>query len=400
MKKRMVMFATLPLLCFSLLVNSGSAQRTKSPLFEQTDLFRQGEGGVHTYRIPALAVTKKGTLLAVADARQESAEDLPGVIDLVMRRSTDLGKTWEPITVIRNPSGRAGAGDPSLLVDRRTGRVFCFYAYGPPGVGFFHSAPCNAAADNCLHAQFIYSDDDGKTWSEPVDITTQIKAPEWDALFASSGHGIQTRSGRLLQPYVMRKGKETWTANAYSDDGGRTWRMGQPAGMNVNESKAIEMPDGTVRQNIRHNNGPAEAVLQTYTSSGRQQNSGPVSTRVRFTATSRDGGVTFGPMQPLPALIDPWVNADILRYDALKAILFSNPADAKQRMRLTVRASFDQAQTWQISRVVHEGPAAYSTMAVLPDGTIGLLYERGDKSPYEKITFARFNPEWLKSTPE
>jgi sialidase-1 len=102
-------------------------------------------------------------------------------------------------------------------------------------------------------------------------------------------------------------------------------------------------------------------------------------------------------MQPLPNLIDPWVNADILRYDAQKAILFSNPADAKQRMRLTLRASFDQARTWPIARVVHEGPAAYSTMAPLPDGTIGLLYERGYKNPYEKITFARFNLEWLKN---
>lgn len=376
MKKRIVMPAILLTL---LTVGATIAQRTKAPLFEQTDLLQQGESGVHTYRIPALAVTKKGTLIAVADARQESAEDLPGVIDLVMRRSTDLGKTWEPITVIRNPPGRAGAGDPSLLLDRRTGRIFCFYAYGLPDVGFFRSQPCNAAADNCLHAQFIYSDDDGKTWSEPVDITAQIKAPEWDALFASSGHGLQLRNGRLLQPYVMREGKETWTANAYSDDAGKTWRMGQPAGTNVNESKVIEMHDGTVRQNIRHNNGADEK-------------------RVRFVTTSRDGGVTFGPMQPLPDLIDPWVNADILRHDAQRAILFSNPADAKQRVRLTVRASFDEAQTWPISRVVHEGPAAYSTMVVLPDGTIGLLYERGDKSPYEKITFARFNLAWLKQT--
>ena len=326
-------------------------------------------------------MTKKGALIAVVDARHESAADLPGVLDLVMRRSTDLGKTWTPITVIRNPPGRAGAGDASLLVDRRTGRVFCFYAYGPPGVGFFRSAPCNAAADNCLHAQFIYSDDDGATWSEPVDITTQIKAPTWDALFATSGQGIQTRKGRLLQPYVMRQGKETWTANAYSDDGGKTWRMGKPAGTNVNESKVIELRDGTVMQNIRHNGGADD-------------------TRMRFVALSRDGGVTFGPMKAVPALIDPLVNADILRYDAQRAILFSNPADGKERARLTVRASFDEAQTWPVARVVHEGPAAYSTMVVLPDGTIGLLYERGDKSPYEKITFARFNLAWLKAVPK
>ena len=119
------------------------------------------------------------------------------------------------------PEGH-GAGDPSLLVDRTSGRIFCFYAYGPPGIGFFSSqAGSNDEDDpNTLHAHVITSDDDGLSWSAATDLNPQIKDPSWAALFAASGHGIQMRSGRLLQAYAVRDGAGVVSArNAYSDDG-------------------------------------------------------------------------------------------------------------------------------------------------------------------------------------
>lgn len=353
----------------------------QTPFFQQTDLFEMGQEGVHTYRIPALCVTRAGTILAVCDARQDDSSDLPGNIDIVLRRSTDFGATWSPITTIQDLPRGHGAGDPSLLVDQVTGRVHCFYAYGPPGVGFFSSQPgTNDELDpNTLHAHVITSDDDGLTWSPPTDLNPQIKDPSWAALFASSGHGIQTRGGRLLQPYAVRSANGSVDArNAYSDDHGATWQMGSTAGIDVNESKLIELDNGAILQNMRHN-----------------------SVTARFTAVSNDGGVTFGPMQQDATLIDPRVNASIQRYSSTvdgapsSIVLFTNPASTVARQNMTIRVSEDETRTWPISRAIHVGPAAYSSAAALSDGTIGLLYERGTSSSIAKITFARFNLEWV-----
>ncbi len=352
------------------------------PFLEQTDLFLAGGQGVNTYRIPALAVTNAGTILAVCDARQDNSSDLPGNIDIVLRRSTDLGSTWFPIITIQDLPEGHGAGDPSLLVDRVTGRIFCFYAYGPPGIGFFNSqAGTNDVHDpNTLHAHVVTSDDDGLTWSLATDLNPQIKDISWQALFASSGHGIQLRNGRLLQPYAVRDGAGLTSArNAYSDDLGSTWQMGGVAGTDVNESKLIELDDGTVLQNMRHN-----------------------SVAARFLALSNDGGVSFGPMLQDPNLIDPRVNASIQRHsstldgDSESIVLFTNPASTTSRQDLTVRMSVDETLSWPKARRVYAGPAAYSSLTVLPDGSIGLLYERGTASPYEKITFARFNLKWVR----
>ncbi|MFT5734132.1 MAG: sialidase-1 [Planctomycetota bacterium] len=351
------------------------------PFFQQTDLFALGLEGVHTYRIPALCVTQAGTILAVCDARQDNSSDLPGNIDIVLRRSTDLGATWSPISTVQDLPPGHGAGDPSVLVDRVTGRIHCFYAYGPPGVGFFSSQPgSNDVFDqNTLHAHVVTSDDDGLTWSAPTDLNPQIKDPAWSALFASSGHGIQTRGGRLLQPYAVRRSNGTVSArNAYSDDHGLTWQMGSDAGLNVNESKLIELDNGAILQNMRHNSVPA-----------------------RFTALSIDGGVTFGPMTQDATLIDPRVNASIQRYssvvdgDPSSLVLFTNPASTVARQNMTVRMSRDETLSWPISRAIHVGPSGYSSAVVLPDRSVGLFYERGASSSFEEITFARFNLEWI-----
>ena len=334
--------------------------------FEQVDLFHQGDGGVHTYRIPALIQTRKGALIAVADARHDSASDLPAHISLVMRRSSDGGRTWSPVQTLREVAA-GGVGDASLLADRSNGRIWCMHAYGPPGVGFGNSKP----GPDTLQVNAIHSDDDGLTWSAPQDLTPQVKDPSWFGLFATSGTNIQTRKGRLLLPLAVKDEHGViGSRNAYSDDHGKTWKTGAWAGAGTDESHVVELADGTILQNMR--NGHTRAI-----------------------ARSADGGVTFSSMEHDAALIDPACNAGITRYKNM--LIFSNAADSARRRLLTVRLSYDGGKTWPVSRVIQPGPAAYSTVIPLRDGSIGMLYERGEKISVERITFARFTLKWLTS---
>jgi sialidase-1 len=140
--------------------------------------------------------------------------------------------------------------------------------------------------------------------------------------------------------------------------------MGGFAGTGVNESKALQLGDGTVLQNMRHNSAP-----------------------MRFLARSKDGAQTFGPMRAAPQLVDPGVNADeIARGNTL---YFVNAADARARRNLTLRASCDGGRTWAVKQLLQSGPAAYAVLAALPDGAVGVMYEAGARNPYEKILFAR-----------
>jgi sialidase-1 len=188
-------------------------------------------------------------------------------------------------------------------------------------------------------------------------------------LFATSGTNIQTSKGRLLVPLAVKDEQGVvGSRNAYSDDHGQTWKTGGWAGTGTDESHVVELPDGTILQNMR--NGPTRAI-----------------------ARSQDGGVTFAPMDHDAALIDPACNAGITRYK--KLLLFSNVADTAKRRLLTVRLSYDSGKTWPVSRVIQPGPAAYSTLIPLRDGSIGILYEQGEKISIERITFAKFTIAWL-----
>ncbi|MFE0651979.1 exo-alpha-sialidase [Streptomyces sp. NPDC059534] len=350
---------------------------TEEPLFESTVLATSGQGA-HTYRIPALDTLPDGTLIAAYDRRNDSAADLPGNLDVMVRRSTDNGLTWSAPQAIADYADGVGAGDPSLVVDRVTGRVFVFYAYGPKGIGFFNSGAGNANdSTGTLHADYASSDDGGVTWTTRR-ITQDIKDPAWKGMFASSGTGIQLSTGRLVQQYAFRKADGgIWAASAYSDDHGTTWRMGNPVGPLMDENKTVELADGRIMLNSRTS-----------------------SAKTRLVAYSADGGITYSTPVPDDELIDPTNNAAILRYDATAGaqlpsshwLLFSNTASTTTRHNLTVRMSCNDGLTWPTSKVVETGGSAYSTLTRLADGTFGLLYESG---PYQRITFARFNPAWL-----
>ncbi|MGW7519906.1 sialidase family protein [Streptomyces sp. NPDC054796] len=352
----------------------------QKPLHETRTLAVSGKGA-HTYRIPALTVTRDGTLLAAYDRRNRSGRDLPGDIDIMVRASRDLGRTWSaPRVAVTHPSDGSGVGDPSLLADRDTGRVFLFHAFAPRGVGFLTSGRGNdPESREILQTDCAWSDDDGTTWHHRR-LTPHLKDPAWNGMFAASGTGIQLSSGRLLQQYVVRHDSHNRAASAYSDDHGATWRLGEPTRADLDENKAVELADGTVMLNCRATRG----------------------TR-RLVAYSRDGGLSYGPARPDRALADPKVNAAVLRYapgsgtvkaDETEAdwLLFSNPRHPTERRNLTLSLSRDNGRTWPVSRTVEKGPAAYSTMTRLPDGTIALLYEAG---PYGRLVFVRFNLAWL-----
>ncbi|MGW0935763.1 exo-alpha-sialidase [Streptomyces sp. NPDC002666] len=342
------------------------------------DLTANGVGSPY-YRIPALTTSVKGTLLAAYDARP-TLGDLPSNIGIMMRRSTDGGTTWQAQQVVRKDAAPQGYGDPSLLVDRTTGRIFLFYAAGV-NQGFFGSATGNDESDpNVLQADYSYSDDDGLTWTHRR-ITKQIKNPAWGGMFAASGEGIQVRNGaykgRLIQQYAIRNNGANYAVSAYSDDHGATWRMGTPVGPGGDENKTVELNDGTIMLNNR-------------------------SAPYRTIAYSTDGGVTYTPFVQDTELPDPANNASVMRYapDAPASnpqsswLLFSN-TEATSRKNLTVKMSCDNGKTWPIKKVVDAGAAAYSTLTRLPDGRLGLLYERGN---YEHITYSSFDLKWLGGT--
>jgi sialidase-1 len=327
------------------------------------DLFHAGDEGVHTYRIPALLETKKRTLLAVVDARHDSSRDMPAKISLVMRRSHDQGATWSPALTLRQvPEG--GVGDASLLLDRRTARIWCFHSYGPPGIGFGTAQPGARTGASTFQFHAVSSDDDGETWSAPRDLTPQVKDLAWQALFATSGTHIQTSKGRYLVPMVVRDGQGIISSrNAYSDDAGSTWKIGAAIGPGTDESKCVELHNGDILQNMR--NGSTRSL-----------------------ALSHDGGVTFGSVTHDAALVDPICNAGFLHYrrEHRDLLIFTNAASAK-RENLTLKTSVDEGHTWITRQTLHAGPSAYSTLVALRDGSVGVLYECGETSPYSRIRF-------------
>ncbi len=331
--------------------------------------------GAPVFRIPALAVTMSGTLLAAYDARPSLA-DVPGHIALVLRRSDDGGASWGERVVVRADTAPLGFGDPSFVVDRVTGRIWLFHV-ASIRQGFGGSTAGTRDDDpNVLHADVSWSDDDGRTWRHRR-LTSAIKDGAWSGMFATSGLGIQLQhgrhAGRLLQQFVIRRAGATYGAILFSDDHGATWRMGALAGPGVDENKVVELADGTVQMNAR---------ARPY----------------RLIAESRDGGATYGTTRADRALIDPANNASVVRVRGAtrRTLMFSNTADSTSRKRLTLRLSCDDGVSWPHARVLVEGAAAYSTLALLPNGDVGVLFERGD---YAAISYARVKVAWVGICP-
>ncbi|MDX3100676.1 sialidase family protein [Nonomuraea angiospora] len=344
--------------------------------------YRQRTDGYNTYRIPAAVVTKAGTVLAFAEGRHTSAGD-SGHIDVVLRRSTDGGRTWGALQVVATEPRRGTAGNPApvALADGRI--VLVYVRQGPQATEDKIRRGQVAAADG--RRVFVQvSSDDGVTWSAPREITGSVKRSEWRWYATAPGHAVALRSGRIVVPAnhsLPPAGSDNGTEGKYngghgllSDDGGQTWRIGyvddNPDGyVNVNETTATELPDGRLYLNTRTES----------TAPG-----------TRADAYSADGGQTLLlPFRPQAGLVGPVVEGSTLWCSSPDVLLFSGPAAPDARALMTVRASDDLGITWRVAHTVSGLPAAYSDLVRVDGDTVGLLFETGDFGAYESIAFRR-----------
>lgn len=347
-----------------LLLGAGAAGQARTPTLTQTDLFVSGTGGYHTFRIPSLIQTKKGTLLAFCEGRRGGRGD-SGDIDIVLRRSTDRGRTWSAPATIHD-LGSDTIGNPCPVVDPNTGTIHLLLTSNPGNV--VEKQIVDRSAQGTRQAWVSASNDDGRTWTRPAEITANVKEPSWTWYATGPGVGIRLRSGRLVIPCDHNRGRpnRSYSHCIYSDDHGRTWKRGESTGADVNECQVVELRDGSLLLNMRSNRGRNR----------------------RAVARSRDGGITWGEIEDDPALIEPVCQASLIKTG--KLLLFSNPASVR-RENMTVRVSPDEGRTWPASLVLEKGPSAYSSLAPVSRNRYACLYERGERSPYERITLALFH---------
>ncbi|MEO6811541.1 MAG: exo-alpha-sialidase [Isosphaeraceae bacterium] len=340
---------------------------------EQVDVFVAGQAGYHSFRIPSLLTTSKGTLLAISEGRKGGLGD-SGDIDVVLHRSTDGGTTWGPLRVIAD-DGPNTFGNPCLVVDRDSGTIWMLLTHNL-GVDKQRQI-VERTSQGTRTVWVVKSVDDGQSWSKPVEITKGVKPENWTWYATGPGVGIQLQSGRLLIPcdHSEAGSPDSFSHVLYSDDHGETWALGGMLNAGSDECQAVELKDHTILINMR--------------------NHPPQPGKGRLIATSRDGGLNWSQPVHDHALIEPGCQGSLIRIAESDVLLFSNPASTR-RERLTVKLSQDSGKTWPVARVLHPGPSAYSCLAALPKpGMIGCLYEQGEKSPYERIKFARFTLDWL-----
>ncbi|MEV0619771.1 sialidase family protein [Nonomuraea sp. NPDC050404] len=348
--------------------------------------YRQATDGYHTYRIPAAVVSRAGTVLAFAEGRRASAGD-SGHIDLVLKRSSDGGKTWGALQVVATESRRGTAGNPAPVVLDDGKIVLVFVRQGPSATeDKIRRGQVSAADGRRVFVQV--SEDDGVTWSAAREITASVKRSEWRWYATTPGHALVLRegpnAGRILIPAnhsMPPGGQDNGTEGKYngghcllSDDGGQTWRIGyvddNPDGyVNVNETTGAELPGGRVYLNTRTDS----------TAPG-----------TRADAYSADGGQTLElPFRPQAGLVGPVVEGSVLWCGSPDVLLFSGPADPAARALMTIRASHDHGVTWRVAHTVSGLPAAYSDLVRVDGDTVGLLHETGNFSAYESIAFRR-----------
>lgn len=388
MKKRRILF----LFAFMMLFTPFSGLLCAEGMMQRTLLFDMGDAGSRFYRIPALVTAADGSLIAIADKRWDKINDLPAHIDVIARRSTDMGKTWSEPVIIAGKNTDEGFGDPAIVLDKKSGALICIFAAGN---GLWQSN-----SENRMRIHTSKSMDNGQTWSNPRDITSQIygkgcpdaSRANWYGAFAASGRALQLNDGRILFAVAARLTSD-WGGRlsnyaCYSDDGGETWSVSENAAdLNGDEAKLMELDNGDLVMSIRNRDKGT-----------------------RKFCISKDRGTTWGKSYLQADMNDPACNGDIIRYSSVKEgadknrILHSIPDDPAIRQNVSVLLSYDEGKTWPVKKTISPGLSAYSSMTILPDGTIGIIVEEGKwdaNLPGEdgfKLWFMRFSLDWLEGT--
>ena len=330
-----------------------------------------GDDGVNTYRIPGLASTSKGTLIGVYDVRRRSGGDLPGHIDVGMSRSTSGGRTWEPMKVIMDMGDDPafhydGIGDPAVLVDRNTATIWVAATWSHGNRSWRGSGP-GMKPEETGQLMLVRSDDDGVTWSKPINITEQVKRPEWCFILQGPGKGITMRDGTIVfaaqyqdPPDQKRLPHSTII---YSKDHGKTWQVGTGAFDDTTESQVVEVEPGVLMLNCRYNRKPVRVVMTTRDMGKTWQ---------KHTTSERS---LIEPGSCMASLID--VDHEVGK-DIGNWLLFSNPDSTRGRHHITIKASPDRGLTWPKEHrlLLDEGNGSgYSCMTMIDETTVGILYE-------------------------
>lgn len=359
----------------------------------------EGQDGSDTYRIPGLVTTNEGTLIAVYDIRYNNSKDLQEDIDIGMSRSTDGGQSWEPMKVIMDmgewggrPHRLNGIGDPSVLYDHTTQTLWVAAMWMSGGsydeMNWWMSRPGMTPEET---GQFILvkSTDDGKTWSNPINITEQIKEPDWQLLFAGPGRGLTLDDGTLVFPAQFKKdigfqaldgGQYTSHSTiVYSKDGGQTWQIGTGAKPNTTEAQVVQLTDGSLMLNMRDDINKFE----------KEKDNG------RAVSITNDFGKTWV-THPTSnsALPEPNCMASLIAFNLRKdgedhrILFFSNPNNKDFRVNMTIKASLDEGNTWpeEYQVLLNEARGdGYSCLTMVDDQTLGILYEGVKELFFQKI---------------
>lgn len=340
---------------------------------QKTTLWTANENNILAHFVYGLTVTDKGTILAFAEARISESKD-DGAHHIVLKRSTDKGNSFSPSTILVKSEDGQSWTNPTVVQDGKTKEIFLFYALN-------HQ---NASTQ----VFYISSKDDGLTWSAATEITSVFDANKqgWTFHLPGPGHGIQWKDKRLIVPVWHRRSisfaapERAYGVNCiYSDDHGKTWKVGEDAPVGqFNESQIVAKANGDI-------------LLIGRTLAGQE---GSFQAKV----VSKDKGITWSfPVNYDKNLTGSVCDIGLVRYSTKpNIILVSQPADLKKRRDLTIRLSKDEGKTWPVSKLLQEGSATYSDLAVLPDKSIICLYGHGGgKHMPDTVSVARFSLAWL-----
>ena len=339
-----------------------------------TYVYETGKEGYDRYAIPAIVETNTQTLLAFAEGRGGKWYNDMGDIDILVKRSNDGGETWSPLQVILD-DGPHSCQNPVPIVDQPRGRIV-LVSTRKAAQDIYRKVLAGTASER-IQVWVCHSDDDGKTWSAPREITDEVQPDSMLWYATGPGSGLQIQEGPYAGRMVIAsnhtlKGDKRYRAHSiYSDDGGMHWQMGGIVpGVDINEGEVAEGMNGQLVINLRNFN---------------------LSHRFRRVAMSEDGGQSWTPVEADTVLLDPCAQGSLLSFTQgeLPYMAFANPAHAYFRKNLVLRLSRDGGKTWEKAYQVHPGPAANSDIVKLSSGDIGVLYSGGNFSPVEGVLFRR-----------